>query len=121
MVGGVGLPQLVGGEGEHPRDIHRDVAVPDHHRAVAGEVEHLIGVVGVGVVPADERGGGMAAGQVLAGDAEALVGLASDRVDDRVVALLELVDGDVLADLDVAEEAKAVARRGLLIDAGSPT
>ena len=34
VVGGVGLSQLVVGQGEHPRDVHRDVAVADHHRAL---------------------------------------------------------------------------------------
>ena len=35
--------------------------------------------------------------------------------DDRVVALLEFGDADVAADLDVAEELKALARRRLLV------
>ena len=117
MVGGVGLAQLVVGEGEHPGDVHRHVAVADHHGALAREVEVPVGVVGVGVVPADEGGGGVAAGQVLAGDAELAVGLAADREDDRVVEPLQLFDLDVLADLDVAEEAKALARRGFFVDA----
>ncbi len=117
VVGGVGLAQLVVGQGQHPRDVHRHVAVADHHRPLAGEVELLLAVVGVGVVPADEGGGGMAAGQLLAGDAEPAVGLAADREDDRVVEPLEVLDLDVVADLDVAEEAEALARRRFLVDA----
>ena len=58
----------------------------------------------------------MAAGQVLAGDAELAVGLAADREDDRVVEALEVFDLDVVADLDVAEEAEALAGRGFLVD-----
>ena len=116
VVGGVGRPQLLLGQGEHPGDVHRDVAVADHHRPLDREVELLVAVVGVGVVPADERGGGVAAGQVLAGDAERAVGLAADRVDDRVVEPLEVLDLDVVADLDVAEEAEALAGGGLLVD-----
>ena len=116
VVGGVGLAQLVVGEGEHPGDVHRHVAVADHHRALAGEVELVVGVVGVGVVPADEGGGGVAAGQVLAGDAELAVGLAADREDDRVVEPLEVLDLDVVADLDVAEEAEALAGGGFFVD-----
>ena len=92
VVGGVGLAQLVVGQGQHPGDVHRHVAVADHHRPLAGEVEVVVGVVGVGVVPADEGGGGVAAGQVLAGDAELAVGLAADREDDRVVVPLEVLD-----------------------------
>ena len=116
MVGGVGLAQLVVGQGEHPGDVHRHVAVADHHGPLAGEVELVVGVVGVGVVPADEGGGGVAAGQVLAGDAELAVGLAADREDDRVVEPLEVLDLDVVADLDVAEEAEALAGGGFLVD-----
>ncbi len=113
----VGLAQLVVGQGQHPGDVHRHVAVADHHGALAGEVEVAVGVVGVGVVPADEGGGGVAAGQVLAGNAELAVGLAADREDDRVVEPLQLLDLDVVADLDVAEEAEALAGRGFLVDA----
>jgi hypothetical protein len=50
----------------------------------------------MGVVPTDEGGGGVAAGQVLTGDAERAVGLAADRVDDRVVEPFELGDLDVV-------------------------
>ena len=116
VVGGVGLAQLVVGQRQHPGDVHRDVAVADHDRALAGEVELLVAVVGVGVVPADEGGGRVAAGQILAGDAELAVGLAADRVDDRVVEALEVLDLDVVADLDVAEEAEALAGGGFFVD-----
>src|SRR5215218_2189441 len=116
VVGGVGLAQLVVGESQHPGDVHRHVAVADHHGALAGEVELVVGVVGVGVVPADEGGGGMAARQVLAGDAELAVGLAADREDDRVVEAFQLLHLDVVADLDVAEEAEALAGGGFFVD-----
>ena len=62
VVGGVGLAQLVVGQRQHPGDVHRDVAVADHHGALAATRSNSSsGVVGVGVVPADERGGGVAA------------------------------------------------------------
>ena len=73
------------GQREHPRDVDRDVAVPDHDRALAGEVELEVLEVGVAVVPGDELGRGPRAGQVLARDPEPPVGLRADRVDDRVV------------------------------------
>jgi len=57
------------------------------------------------------------AGQVLAGDSQVAVGRSAVGEDDRVIALAQLVDGDVLADLDVAEEAKFGPGRGLLVDA----
>ena len=59
----------------------------------------------------------MAARQALAWDAELAVGLAADREDDRVVKPFEVLDLDVVADLDVAEKAEALASRGFLIDA----
>jgi hypothetical protein len=58
----------------------------------------------------------MAAGQVFARNAQLAVGLAADREYDRVVEPLEILDLDVVADLDVAEEAEALARRGFLVD-----
>ena len=57
VVGGVGLLELVARQGEHPRDVGGDVAVADHDGALAGEVELVVGEVGVGVVPGDELGG----------------------------------------------------------------
>ena len=51
------------------------------------------------------------------GDAEAVVERRADRVDDRVVALEQLLARDVGAELDAAEEAKARLRSGPLIDA----
>ena len=77
----------------------------------------MVGEIGVGVVPGDEFGRRVRAGEVLAGDPEAAVGRCSVGRDDRVVALLELGDGDVAPDLDVAEELKALASRGLLVHA----
>ena len=63
-----------------------------------GQVEVVVGEVGVGVVPVDELGGRVRAGQVLARDPELAVGRRAVGGDDRVVALLELGDGDVGAD-----------------------
>ena len=61
VIGGVGLLELLASEREHPRHVGRDVPVPDHDDAVGGEVEDPVGEVGVGVVPGDELGRGMAA------------------------------------------------------------
>ena len=109
--------ELAAGQRQHPGDVGGDVAVADHDGALAGEVELVVGEVGVGVVPGDELGGRVGAGQVLAGDPELAVGRGAVGVDHRVVALGELGDADVAADLDVAEEPEALAGRGLLVDA----
>ena len=63
VVGHVGRRQLVAREGEHPRHVHRHVAVADHDRALAGQVELEVAVVGMAVVPGDELGGRPAAGR----------------------------------------------------------
>jgi hypothetical protein len=113
----VGLGQLLTGQGEHARHVGGDVAVPDHDGALAGQVELEVAVVGVAVVPGDELRSGPAPGEVLAGDAHAPIGLGADRVDDRVVAGVQVVVGELRAVLDVAEEAELGVRRGLLVDA----
>ena len=117
VVGGVGDVELGPRQREHPGDVGGDVAVADDDGALRREVELVVGEVGVGVVPVDELGRRVRSGQLLAGDPEAAIDRGPVGGDDRVVALLELGDGDVAADLDVAEELKALARRRLLIDA----
>ena len=107
--------QVVLGEQQHPGDVERDVARADHDRALGVEVGVEVHVVGVAVVPTDEVDGGEAAGPVLAGDAEAALGLRADRVDHRVVALQQLLDGHVLAQAHVAEEPESRARGDLLV------
>ena len=73
------------------------------------EVELAVAIVGVAVVPGDELGGRVRAGQVLAGDPERLsVWRRSRRPDDRVVVRGSSSRGDVAADLDVAEEAEGL-------------
>jgi hypothetical protein len=73
-------------------------------------------VVGVAVVPTDEVRRGVDAVEVLACEAELVVALAAERVDDVVVARVEVFDGEVAPELDVAEEAEAVVGRDLVVD-----
>ena len=92
VVGGVGALQLVAGQGQHAGDVGGDVAVADHDDPLAGEVVAVVGEVGVGVVPIDELRGRVAAGQLLAGDAELAVGGGAVGEEDGVVALAQLLD-----------------------------
>ena len=117
VVRGIGCLQLPVGEGEHPGDVGGDVAVADHDDALRSQVELVVGVVGVGVVPGDELGRGVRCREVLARDPELAVGRRAVGGDDRVIALLELGDGDVGADVDVAEELKTLTGGGLLVHA----
>ncbi len=99
VVGGVGRRELLGREHEHARDVERDVAVADHHRALGREqVELEVGVVGVAVVPADELGRRVRAGQLFAGDAQRPVRRRAGGVDDRVVVRQQVLARDVLAE-----------------------
>ena len=117
VVGDVGLGELVAREGEHARHVGGHVAVAHHDRALGGEVELELAVVGVAVVPGHELGGGPAAGKVLARNAHAPVGLGADGVDHGVVALGEVVVREVAAEFDVAVEAELGVLGGLLVDA----
>ena len=54
--------ELLGRERQHARDVEGDVAVPDHDRPLAGEVEREVLEIGVAVVPGDELGRGPGAG-----------------------------------------------------------
>ena len=115
VVGGVGRRELVGVEHQHPRDVDRDVPVADHDRALARQVERLVGVRGVAVVPGDELGGGDRPRAVVARDSQPVVGRRADRVDDRVVALEQVLRRHVGAELDAAEEAEARMLRRLVV------
>jgi hypothetical protein len=72
---------------QDPRDVDGDVAGADHRGDGAVEIDRQIDEVGVGAVPGDQRRRGVAAGEILAGDAEAPVALPADRDDDLIVVL----------------------------------
>ena len=112
VVGDIGARQLVGIARQQPGDVRGDVAVADDHGGLVREVGREVAIVGVAVVPADERGRGEAAGQLLARDAERPVRLRADGVDHRVVAAHEIGVRDVGAHGDVAEEAAPGAEDG---------
>ena len=101
----VGGGQLVRGPGEHARDVERDVAGPDDGDG-RGVQQRRRDVVRVAAVPAHDRPGADAAGQVLTGDAQAPVDGAADGVHDRGVVLAQRGERDAaLADPHAADEA----------------
>ncbi len=118
MVGDVGLAQLGLGQHQHAGDVQRDVAVADHDGPMAGQVEVMVGAVGMPVVPGDEVGGRLAAVELLAGDVEASPDRRARRVDDRVEVLEQVLVGDDRTDLDAAVEAEARMRSRLLVALG---
>ena len=110
MIGDVGDLKLLNRQRQHPRDIERNVAVADHDRALARQVEVHVGVIGVAVVPGDELRRRLAAGQILTGYPQPPVTRSSDRVQHRVVGGGQLLMAHVDADLDVAVETEAGRR-----------
>ena len=106
VLGNVGGLQLLGGAHEHPRDVQGHVADPHHGGALGGEVPLGVGV-GVAVVPGHELGRPVGAGEVLAGDAHRAVREGAGGEDDGVVVATDVLEGDVGAEMHVAEEADA--------------
>ena len=85
VIGDVGLRQFVVAAGEDARHVHRHVAVADDGDPFLRQVEAQVAVIGMPVVPADELGRRVAAGQVFAGDTHFAVALRADGVNDRVI------------------------------------
>ncbi len=115
VVADVGRRQLLGGPAEDAHHVDRDVAHAHHRDPLLRQVEAVLAVVGVPVVPGDEVGRRVATAKVLAGDAHAAVGLGAGGVDDLVVVRPEILERDVLPQLDVAEEAEP-GMRGRLVE-----
>ena len=92
---------------KHAGDVEADVAGADD-RDVLGLERPGAGDVGVAVEPGDELGAAVAARQVDAGDVERPVLLGAGGEDDGVVVALEVLELDVDAVLDVAEQPDAV-------------
>ncbi len=94
-----------GRAGEDAGHVEGHIAGPDDRHPLRVQGERRPGDIGMPAVPGDEVGGGAAAGQLLAGDAEAPADRGAGRVEDRVVVGEEVPAGDVGAELDAAEEA----------------
>ena len=102
--GDLGGEQVLGVLREDARDVEGHVADPDDADR-RGIQRPLAREVGVAVVPAHEVGGAVRADGVDAGNVERGIADRAGREDDRVVVALEVVEGDVLAEPDVAEDA----------------
>ena len=111
VVGDVGVGQLLGGPHEHARHVQGHVAHAHHGRAFSGQVP-VRRHVGVAVVPGHELRRAVGAGQLLAGDPQLPVCQGSGCEDHRVVVRAQVLEGDVRAEVHVAQEADA----GVLAD-----
>ena len=100
----LGNEQLVGGLGQDTRDVEGDIAHAHDGDGFCGEIPIAL-EVGVAVIKAYELARAVIALKILTGDAHALIGGGAGGEDDGVVILAHLLDGDVLAHLDIAQEA----------------
>ncbi len=123
VLGDVGGLQLLGAAHQHACHVQGDVADAHHGRALGGQ--RPLGVrIRVAVVPGHELGGPVRPLEVLARDAEPTVRERPRGEDDRVVEAVHVVQGEVAAELDVAEEPDArvggdpLQRAGDALDAG---
>jgi hypothetical protein len=98
-----------GGLEQDSCDVECDVSVPDYHRAGSGEVEIVCPVVRLAVVPADEVGRAVHAGQIISRDVQIAAVSCADGVDDGVVVRRQLLVADLGADFDIQEAGGPVA------------
>ena len=96
--------QLICGLGQDAGDVEGDIAHADDGNGFCREIPIAL-EVGVAVIKAHEFAGAMVALEVLARDTHALIGGSTGGEDDGVIILAHLLDGDVLAYLDIAQEA----------------
>ena len=101
VIGDLRDEQLVRGLGQDAGDVEGDIAHTNHGDGLCGEIP-IAFEVGVAVIKAHEFAGAMVALEILARDAHALIGGGTGGEDDGVVILAHLLDGDVLAHLDIA-------------------
>ena len=108
-----GDQEVIGVLGEHPGDVEGHVAVADHgdflglQRPVAGNVR-------VAVVPGDEVGAAVGALEFDARDVQVRVLDGAGGEDDGVVVRAEVLEREVRAVVDVAEEADVPAVQDLV-------
>ena len=101
--------------GQNARDVDRDVADPDdgHGLRAVGQM-HDLAVVGVAAVPGDELRRGKAAREIFTGDSQPAVVRRADGKNDRVVVALDVLHGEIGAEVHVAEEAHPRVFEGLV-------
>ena len=101
VIGDLRHEQLVRGLSQDAGDVEGDIAHTNHGDGLCGEIP-IAFEVGVAVIKAHEFAGAMVALEILARDAHALIGGGAGGEDDGVIILAHLLDGDVLAHLDIA-------------------
>ena len=105
------------GLGEDARDVERDVARADHHRAGPVQRRGEVGEIGMAVIPADERRRPITPGRSSPGMPSGRSAGAPVASTTASYSAEQLGDRHVRADGDVADEADVVAERGRLVAA----
>ena len=100
----LGNQQLVGGLGQDAGDVEGDIAHTDDGDGLCREIPVAL-KVGVAVIKAHEFACAVVALKILSWNAHALIGGGAGGEDDGVVILAQLLDGNILAHLDIAQEA----------------
>src|SRR5690606_1960323 len=109
VVGDLGDEQLVGGLGQDARDVQPDVADAEDGDLLGVRLEVPLPIdVRVPVVPGDEVRSAEQAVQVDARDVQVAVAAGAGGEDDGVVELAQVLELDVGAEVDVAEEPDVV-------------
>ncbi|SII88396.1 Uncharacterised protein [Mycobacteroides abscessus subsp. abscessus] len=102
MIGDLRDLHVIGLLGKHARDVECDVAVADDRNLLSLK-RPVLAHIGVRVVPVDEVRGTVGTGEVDAGDVQRGIDEAAGGEDHGVVAIGELVQGDVDSVVDVGE------------------
>ena len=118
VIGDVGGFELFGRAHEHACDVDGDVADAHDRSALHGQIELARTVVRVPVVPGDEFCRWMASREVFARNAHAPVGLRAGGEHNLVIVPAQIVQREVTAQLDVAEETESRVGGGRVVGAG---
>lgn len=112
----IGVFEFIDCLGEDAADIDCHVALPNDNCDRVRKVEHLVSIIRVAVIPANELGSGVAAQQILSGNSKCSIGLGAASEHDGVVGLTQLIDGDITANGDIREKGVFRRFRDLLVD-----
>ena len=96
-----GDEELVRRLGQDARDVEGDVAYANDGDRFGGKIPVTL-EVGVAVVEADELAGAVVTLEILARNAQGLIGGGAGGEDDRVIIIMHLVDGEIAADLNIS-------------------
>ena len=99
------------------RDVHGHVAHTHHRHPPCGQIEPVVSMIRMPVVPRHKRSRRVATRQILSRNVQAPIRPTSDGIDNLIIMLLQFVHLQVTAHLDVAEESESGIPRGDFVGA----